>query len=96
MEAEDPEGLAKLEPGGMIYVGDHQPLLYIEDFLSFSSYKSIPAIDPHVQDKISPKGLDWQGLCREPLDILNIYAITLWFQRRYFYVFPIISLWRVW
>ena len=32
MEAKDPEGLANLEPRGivgMIYVGDHQALLYI-------------------------------------------------------------------
>ena len=81
MEAEDPEGLANLEPGGMIgmlYVGDHQALLYtkyiscgpygygIEDyfFLSFSNYESMPAIDPHVHVKFSAKGLDWQVLCR--------------------------------
>ena len=24
------------------------------------------AIDPHVHDKISPKGLDWHDLCRGP------------------------------
>ena len=84
MEAKDPEGLANLEPRSMIYVGDHQTLLYtkniscgpygygIEDFfLSFSNYTSMPAIDPHVHDKISPKGLDWQDLCRGPLDILK-------------------------
>ena len=50
MEAKDPAGLANLEPRGMvgmIYVGDHQTLLYtkyiscgpygygIEDFLKF-------------------------------------------------------------
>ena len=50
MEAKDPEGLANLEPRdmvGMIYVGNHQALLYtkyiscglygygIEDFLKF-------------------------------------------------------------
>ena len=47
MEAKDPEGLANLEPRSMIYVGDHQTLLYtkyissgpngygIEDFLIF-------------------------------------------------------------
>ena len=28
MEAKDSEGLAKVEPRGMIYVGDHQTLLY--------------------------------------------------------------------
>ena len=28
MEAKDPEGLANLEPRSMIYVGDHQTLLY--------------------------------------------------------------------
>ena len=87
MEAKDPEGLANLEPRDMVgrtYVGDHQSLLYskyiscgpysygIEDFLSFSNYKSMGAIDPHVHGKFSPKGLDWQDLCRGPLDMLNI------------------------
>ena len=28
MEAKDPEGLANLEPRGMMYVGDHQEVLY--------------------------------------------------------------------
>ena len=83
MEAKDPEGLANLEPRGivgMIYVGDHQALLYTKYiscnlmvmekkiFLSLS----MRAIDPHVHDKFSPNGLDWQALCRGPLDILNI------------------------
>ena len=59
------------------------------------------AIEPHVHDKFTPMGLDWQVLCRGPLDILNIQAITSWFQRRYFYVFPTVRLWellihRVW
>ena len=86
MEVKDPEGLANLEPRGMvgmIYVGDHQTLLYtkyiscgpygygIEDF-SFSNYKSMRATDPYVHGKFSPKGLDWQDLCRGPLDMLNI------------------------
>ena len=99
MEAKDPEALANLEPRGMvgiIYVGDHQALLYIkviscepygygiEDFKSFTNYKSMRAIDPHVHDKFSPKGLDWQVLCRGQLDILNIQAITSWVQRRFF------------
>ena len=30
------------------------------------------AIDPHVHGKFSPKWLDWQDLCRGPLDMLNI------------------------
>ena len=86
MEDKDPEGLANLEPRdmvGMIYVGDHLHcyiLVYklwalwlgIKDFLSFSNYKSMRAIDLHVHDKFSLKGLDWQDLCRGKLDILNI------------------------
>ena len=39
------------------------------------------AIDSHVHDKFAPKGLDWQVLCRRPLYILNIQAITSWFQK---------------
>ena len=42
----------------------------------FSNYKSMRDIDPHVHGKFSPKGLDWQDLCRGPLDMLNIQAIT--------------------
>ena len=30
------------------------------------------AIDPHVHGKSSPKGLDWQDLCRGSLDLRNI------------------------
>ena len=29
-------------------------------------------IDHHVHDKFSSEGLDWQDLCRGPLDILNL------------------------
>ena len=86
METKDPEGLANLEPRGMvgmIYVGDHQTLLYSLKYISCGpyghkkedfvfNYKSMLAIDPHVHDKFSPKGLDWQDLCRGPLDILNL------------------------
>ena len=40
MKAKDPEGLANLEPRGMvgmIYVGDHQTLLYTK-YISCGSY----------------------------------------------------------
>ena len=30
-----------------------------------------------MHDKFSPKRLDWQALCRGPLDILNIQDITM-------------------
>ena len=61
MGANDPWGMANLDPRGLIsriYVGDHYTLLqtkYIscgphgfreEDFLSFSHYKSMGANDP--------------------------------------------------
>ena len=90
MEAKDPEGLVNLEPRGMvgmIYVGDHQTLLYIKHISCwpygygiekvFSNYKSMRAIDPHLHDNFSHKGLDWQDLCREPLDILNNISCNL-------------------
>ena len=53
----------------MIYVGDHQTLLYtkyiscehhgyrIEDFFSFYHYKSMLAIDLQGPEKFAPKGL---------------------------------------
>ena len=40
MEAKDPEGLANLEPRGMVgmlYVGDHQALLYTK-YLGYGPY----------------------------------------------------------
>ena len=61
MGANDPRGMASLDPGGLIgriYVGDHLTLLHTkyiscrphgfreEDFLSFSPYKSMGANDP--------------------------------------------------
>ena len=73
---------------GMIYVGDHQTLIYskyiscgphcyrIEVFKSYSHYKSMRALDPHVHDKFASKGLDWQDLCRPPLDIA-IYILNI-------------------
>ena len=63
-----------------IYVGDHKTLLhpkYIscgphgfreEDFLSFSHYKSMGATDPTGRGPFGPKGLNWQVLCRRPLN----------------------------
>ena len=72
---------------GRIHVGDHKTLLNTkhiscgpngygkEDFSKrFANYKSMRAtcIDPHVHGKFSPKGLDWQDLCRGPLDMINI------------------------
>ena len=63
----------------MTHVGDHPPYManiscgphgYRKgDFLKFSHYKSKRAIDPQGSDKFAPKKLDWQGLCRVPLDI---------------------------
>ena len=38
-------------------------------FLKISHYKSKRVIDPHGCDKFAPKRLDWQDLCRVPLDI---------------------------
>ena len=70
--------MASLEPRGLIgriYVGDHKTLLHTkyiscgphgfrEDFFSFSHYKSMGA-----NCQFGPKGLDWQDLCRRPLNI---------------------------
>ena len=62
MRANEPRGMANLDPRGMvgrIYVGDHLMLLHTkylssgphgfreEDFLSFSHYKSMGAICCH-------------------------------------------------
>ena len=37
--------------------------------MKISHYKSKRAIDPHGCDKFAPKRLNWQDLCRVPLDI---------------------------
>ena len=75
-----PWGVASLEPRGLtgrIYVGDHLTLLHInvglmvsekKIFLSFSNYKSMGVIDPSRHGQFGPQGLDWQDLCRGPLN----------------------------
>ena len=84
MEAKDPEGLVNLEPRGMvgmIYVGDHQTLLYYtmylscgpygygtEDFFQVFQIRSLC----ELLIPMSLKGFDRQDRCRGPLDILNI------------------------
>ena len=71
MGANDPRGMASLDPRGLIgriYVGDHQTLLHTkyiscgphdvrEDFLSFSHYKSMGANDPRGMASSDPRGL---------------------------------------
>ena len=71
MGANDPWGMASLDPRGMvgsIYVGDHYTLLHTkymsceprgfreEDFLSFSHYKSMGANDPWGMANLDPRG----------------------------------------
>ena len=72
MGANDPRGLASLDPRGVIgsiYVGDHQTLLHTnyissephgfreEDFLIFSHYKLMGATDPRGVASLGPRGL---------------------------------------
>ena len=86
MEAKDHEGLVNLEPRGMfgmIYVRDHQTLLYtISKYISCGPYgygKVFPIIClcelliPLCMTSFHSRGLIGQNLCRGPLDILNIY-----------------------
>ena len=93
---------------GRIYVGDHLTLLHTkyvscgphgfrEDFLSFSHYMSMGVQDPLGHGQFT-QGLDWQDLCRGLLNIATYKTYKLWaswFQRRFFKVFPIISLWEL-
>ena len=70
--AHDPRGVACLGPRGLIgkfYVGNHYTLLHTkyiscgphgfreEDFLSFSHYKSMGAIDSQGVASLDPRGL---------------------------------------
>ena len=72
MVSNDPLGVASLNPSGLIcriYVGDHKTLLHIkyissgphsfkvEDFISFSHYKSRAANDPQGVASLGPMGL---------------------------------------
>ena len=72
MGANDPRGMASLDPRGLIgriYVVDHYTLLYTkyissgphgfreEDFLSFSHYKSMRANDPQGVANLGPRGM---------------------------------------
>ena len=49
------------------------------------------ANDPGGHGQFGHQGLDWQDLCREPLNIATYYIYKLWaswFQRRrFFYLF---------
>ena len=82
---------------GRIYVGDHQTLLHTEyisrrphgfreeDFFSFSRYKSMGANDAPGRGQFGPQGLDWQHVCRGPLNIATYSICKLWaswLQRR--------------
>ena len=54
-------------------------------FLSFSNYKSTGVYDLLGHGQFGPQGLDWQDLCRGPLNIATykIYKLwASWFQRR--------------
>ena len=62
----------------------------------FSNYKSMQAIDPHVHDKSSPRGLIGRIYLGNHLLFIKPHGF-----RDIFYVFPIICLWellinRVW
>ena len=85
MRANDPRGMARLDPKGLIgriYVGGHYTLLHTkytsfrphgfreDDFLSFSHYNSMGANDPQAWP-VWDQGLDWQDLCRGPLNIVT-------------------------
>ena len=59
-------------------------------FLSFSHYKSMGVHDPLGCGQFGPQGLDWQDVCRGPLNIAT-YKI----YKNIFQVFPIISLWEL-
>ena len=86
MTANDPQGMASLNPRGLIgriYVVDHYTLLHTkyissgphgfqeEDFLSFSHYKCMGANDPSGVWPIWTQGHGWQDLCRRPLNIAS-------------------------
>ena len=71
-------------------------------FISFSHYKTTGVHDLVERGQFSPHGLDWQDLCRGPINIAT-YEIykpwASWFHRRrtekIFQVFPIMSLWEL-
>ena len=49
-------------------------------------------------EQFGPQGLDWQDICGEPVDIVTYQIYSLWaslFQRIFFKVLPIISLWEL-
>ena len=61
-----------------------------EFFKSFSHYKSMGVHEPLGRGQFGPQGLDWQDLCRGPLNIATykIYKLwASWFRRRRFFKF---------
>ena len=103
-------GVASLEPRGLtgrIYVGDHYTLLHTqyissgphgfreEDFLSFSHYKSIGAIDPRGMASLDLRGLIGRSYLVDHYTLLHTKYISSGphaFREEDF--FPIISLWE--
>ena len=65
MGANDPQGVASLDPSGRIYAVDHYTLLHTKYISSvhgfreenFSHYKSMGANDPQGVASLGPRGL---------------------------------------
>ena len=87
-----------------VYEGDHKILLRTTYFScgphvfreEFSHFNSMETHDPWDRASLEPRGLDWQDLCRGPLDIATYQIYRLWaswFQRnRVLKCFSIITL----
>ena len=89
MGAKDQRGVPNFDPRSMVdrfYVGDHYKLLLRNIWpmgLMVSEYffKDFPIISLCLYGnswtpglvQFGPKGIDWQDLCKEPLDIAKYY-----------------------
>ena len=83
-----PRGMASLDPRGLIgriYVGDHQKLLHTKYISSgshgFRDYKSI-VHDPLGCGQFGPYVLDWQDLCKGPLNIATYRPVVIVISNR--------------
>ena len=77
MGANDPQGVASMDPRGLIgriHVGNH--LTSLHTCLLALSLVASETYDPQWRGQFGPQVLDWQDLCRGPLTMLHAKYIS--------------------
>ena len=105
----NPWGVANFDPSGLIgriYVGDRKTFLYAEYKLLASCFQRrfFKGFFPIIRQRellisgygqFEPNGLDWQDLCRGPIDIATTnksYKLwAIWFKKIFFKKFNLLQ-----